>query len=391
MDDKEKLRQSVKLHNEATELADDAFFARRDGDEEAYLRFTKEAFLKESESASMLRHDTSHPMHAILHRSAATLACRCGEYRAAEQLIAHGLAGDPNERLREEMYEILDKVKHSIWLRANNMPVSGDELIVSLRGIEADAGWLEHQSFTRFIAMVDNLIRNTIGLVKNHDFQKLSQLKNNYRMLVTTPVKGSFRIGVKLFHSEQPRLPNVTAYDEVLSRILGNFDELNNGNIEALRENFNNDRYFQNFIGLAKELAPDGERITSVSMETNIEGTRKILVLDRTREDINQIYLPPEEESVSKDYTLTDESETVTGEIQYANAMGDNREVKLISDDGKKWNIVVPVSLAEDVVKPYFGDRVTVDGRHLIRQRKSRRLYLDDIRGSEENQSQFVK
>ena len=93
MNDKEKLRQSVRLHNEATELAVDAYFARRDGDEEAYLRFTKESFLKESESAFMLRYDTSHHMHNILHRSAAVLANRCGEYEAAEELMTHVLVG----------------------------------------------------------------------------------------------------------------------------------------------------------------------------------------------------------------------------------------------------------------------------------------------------------
>ena len=389
MNDKEKLKQSVKLHKEATELADDAFFARREGDEEAYLKFTKEAYLKESESASMLRHDTSHPMYAILHRSAATLAYRCDEYRAAEQLIAYGLAGDPNERLREELYELLDKVKHSKWLRENNMPVSGDEFILSLQGIEADVGWLEHQSFTKLISMVYYLIRNTLGLVKNHDYQKLPQLNNSYRMLVNTPVKGSFRIGVKLFQSVQPqeqtRLPNVTAYDDVFSRILGNFEELNNGNIEALRENFNNDKYFHNFIGLAKELAPDGERITAVSMETKIEGARKILMFDRTKEEINQINLPPEENTFTEDFNISKETETITGVLQYANAMDDNKEVKLLCDDGSRWIIVVRESFAEHVVKPYFGDRVTIVGRHMFQHRKSRRLYLDDIRGSEEN------
>ena len=114
MNDKEKLKQSVRLHRSASDLAGKALAARIYGDRESYLRLTREAFVKEARSAELLRHNPSHHMHAILHRSAATLAFRCGEYRAAECLIEHGLAGDPDERLREQLTELREEVREQL-------------------------------------------------------------------------------------------------------------------------------------------------------------------------------------------------------------------------------------------------------------------------------------
>ena len=111
MNEKEKLKQSVILHREASDLAGKARSAQIYGDQDTYLRLTREAFANEAESAKLLRHDPSHHMYAILHRSAATLAYRCGEHQAAEQLIAQGLIGEPSDRLREELHDLLEKVR----------------------------------------------------------------------------------------------------------------------------------------------------------------------------------------------------------------------------------------------------------------------------------------
>ena len=114
MTPKEKLRQSVRLHQEAMDHANDAFMAQLAGNDVEYKSCTRKAHQKESRSAELLRHDPSHHMHAILHRSAATLAIRCGEYRAAESLIAHGLAGDPDQGLREQLTELRDEVRQQL-------------------------------------------------------------------------------------------------------------------------------------------------------------------------------------------------------------------------------------------------------------------------------------
>ena len=97
--------------------------------------------------------------------------------------------------------------------------------------------------------------------------------------------------------------------------------------------------------------------------------------------------LPLDEESVADEYRITDDRDTVVGVLQYADAT--KGQVKLLTDKGKWWQIVVPEGLAEDVVKPYFGDRVQVKGRHMIRKNKAKRLYLQDIRAAGESEKTF--
>ena len=111
---KPDLKKSVRLHREASALANKARSAQFDGDDEKYLELTRKAFHKESESAKLLREDPTHHMFPILHRSAATLAYRCGEYGAAEDFILYGLRLTHNARQRSEFYELFDSVRLAV-------------------------------------------------------------------------------------------------------------------------------------------------------------------------------------------------------------------------------------------------------------------------------------
>ena len=105
------LKTSVRLHREASELANRARIAQFDGDETAYLKLTVKAFEKESESAKLPRQDRSHHMFAILHRSAATLAYRCGEHESTEELILEGMRQTRNNGMREDLYNLIHMVR----------------------------------------------------------------------------------------------------------------------------------------------------------------------------------------------------------------------------------------------------------------------------------------
>lgn len=379
MTTKPYLKKSVRLHREASQLANKARIAQFDGDETVYSSLIEQAFQKESESAILLREDPSHHMFAILHRSAATLAYRCADFRAAELLIAHGLAGDPNQHVKEELYDLLGKVRLSSKLTTTDLLDNDSDLVLTLQGVEPDAGLLDYKLLPRLVTKCAVLLRNTIGFVYDFGFQELSQVDKKYRLLTSTPAKGSYKVGIKLAHQAQLPLPNFGGFDEVLSKLIENVRLLADGDIEQLQRNFNDNSYFNNFLGLAKEVAPDGERVTAVAMEAAIQGQKQSVLLDRARSELSAMYLPPANEATPTEYRISDEQETVVGLLQYADATRAHGEVKLRDDDGKWWQIVVPEGLAEDVVKPYFGDRVQVKGRHMIRARKAKRLFLVDI------------
>lgn len=379
------LKKSVRLHREASALANRARIAQFDGDEAEYLNLTEQAFRKESESAKLLREDPSHHMFAILHRSAATLAYRCGDYESAEDLVLCGLQRGVASRLREELYSLLDKVRLAQKYGMSVDELEVEDLVMTLRGIEANRTLIEPSSLTKRINNFTTLIRNTIGSVNRYSFRDRGKVDQYYRVLATVPSTGSYRIGMTMTHLGPQRLPDLSYFDGVRHRFLENLRLFNSGALVQLRNGFQDERYFQNLVGLAKELAPDGEVITSVGIEADIEGQRKSILFDSTRDELDQMVLPIEEESVADEYQITDEPDIVVGVLQYADATKD--EVKLLTDNGKWWQIVVPEGLAEDVVKPYFGDRVRVQGRHIIRARKARRLYLDNIRAAGESKN----
>ena len=376
----ESVERSVRLHRESTTLASKARLALITDDESSYLEYTRKAFEKESQSAELLRHEPSHHMHAILHRSAATLAYRCGENRAAETLIAQGLAGDPKDSLREQLYELQDRVRLKIKLNIRDLPLEDEELVMTLLGTGANKGLIEPRSLARRITNFETLIRNTLGSVNGHSFRNRRKVDTDFRVLATPPKSGSYRIGMTIVNVGPQRFPSLSYFDGVRSRLLKNLSLLNGGDLESLRKSLHDETYLHNLVGLAKELAPDGELISAVSIEGDIEGRRESISFDRSRDDLNEVELPSDAETVDTGFTLTQERESVVGVLDYASAKDAGGEVKLLANDNKRWTIVVSQAIAEDVVKPYFGDRVRVDGRHMIKKRKAKRLYLDDIR-----------
>src|SRR5438270_607605 len=85
-------------HDRAMELADLALQARRSGDGEQSEAHDREALVSERRAAEMVAPDLgAEPTRSVLHRSAASLAVQCGEFREAERLIAVALSGNPPE------------------------------------------------------------------------------------------------------------------------------------------------------------------------------------------------------------------------------------------------------------------------------------------------------
>ena len=322
-------------------------------------------------------------MYAILHRSAATLAFRCGEHHSAEEHILEGMRQVRNEGMREDLYHLLDKVRLAVKYGTNAIQIEDEELVMTLQGIEPNVGLIEPSLLSKRIVKFSTLVRNTISSVNRYTFRNRSKVDRDYRVLATVPSFGSYRIGMTVTHLGPERFPNISYFDGIRSKLMENLWLLNRGEIDRLKSGFDDDGYLENLVGLAKELAPDGKTITAVGIEAMIEGQRKSMLFDSTRDDLNEMILPLDEETGSDEFRITDDKDTVVGVLQYADATKD--EVKLLTDEGKWWQIVVPEGLAEDVVKPYFGDLVQVEGRHMIKSRKAKRLYLHDIRAAAED------
>lgn len=109
--------QVTELHEQAMALSEQGLLARLDGDSEKAKMLLHQAFEFESSAANLVASTAIEPSRSVLHRSAATLALDCGELRAAERLIAVGLAGDPPEAVAQELRQLMLRVFDQLGLK----------------------------------------------------------------------------------------------------------------------------------------------------------------------------------------------------------------------------------------------------------------------------------
>ena len=96
------------------ELADEGDIAKRQGNLEQAKRWYREALEYERLAAEAVAPTlTLEPTRSVLHRSAASLAIDCEEWREAERLIAVALSGNPPEEIADELRDLLQQVYRS--------------------------------------------------------------------------------------------------------------------------------------------------------------------------------------------------------------------------------------------------------------------------------------
>jgi hypothetical protein len=99
------------LHEKAMEFCDEAFFAKRNGDLDAFTNFSRQALELETEAANLLKDNfEAEPSRSILYRSAASMAIDCKEYRQAEKLISMALVGNPPNEIVAELRELSEQL-----------------------------------------------------------------------------------------------------------------------------------------------------------------------------------------------------------------------------------------------------------------------------------------
>ena len=123
-----------KIHNNAMNIAENAYLAKLKGDIDKYLELYHEAFYLEKEAAMMLvnKYDIE-PSRSVLFRSAASMAFICGMHKEAEKLIAHGLSGNPPYDIAEELRNLYEEVNFNRHLKVEN-----EKVISNLKRIEKE-------------------------------------------------------------------------------------------------------------------------------------------------------------------------------------------------------------------------------------------------------------
>jgi len=104
------------LHQEASMAMQQAIVLRAQGDEEAaHKLFTKALGLEKQAALSLLTDFDNEPTRSVLFRSAASLAMNCKKYREAEKLVAQGLAGDPPQKIMNQLRELYQQISAHLY------------------------------------------------------------------------------------------------------------------------------------------------------------------------------------------------------------------------------------------------------------------------------------
>lgn len=358
-------------HEKAMELADQAFIARRRGENELALELSHSALEFESAAAEALKDDiAAEPTRSILYRSAASLAIDCSEYRTAERLVATALAGDPPEDIAEELRDLLEEVHFSRHLVLSHVQLAPGELQLRIAGKAIGYGITLSEILIERIKDIERLIYRAVERKLGHPFRERgstrASIQKSYSLYLTAPRAGSFALTLRL--GQQMELPGLDLSTQVIDDLLDCFTFFNNNQDDRLKEKIPEEPYLRNFMGLAKRIAPDGDKVRSVELTALHEGKSRPVAITRKQKDIAAAVVRPDAKKQPQDRV------TVTGRLLLADATKTRSKIQLIDEYGKAHSIIVPEGMMTDIVRPLWDDVVTVTG---VPVRFG--LYLEDI------------
>ena len=355
----------TKLHRDAMELADNAAASRRFGHHDRALALTRKAFEMERDAARELEDELQfEPTRSVLHRSAASLALECNEIREAERLVGRALSGNPPDEIAEELRDLLEDVYFRRHLSLRGIVLQPDEFQLSLEGEAVGFGIAPTNYFLPRIRDVETLIFRTAERKRGHEFRESGRrpkgLTDKLQLYVSVPRAASFAVSLRIGGPQlELDLPGEDFAREVIADVFDCFELLNSGSFQELEQRIPDKSYFQNFIGLADQIAPDGQRVRRVGFTViSDHGERHVALLAKRARvrGASCIAKPTKSESHAE----------VVGTLLEANAKSMKQgRIQIVGKDGEIYRFSVPRGMMSDIVKPMFEERVVVTVRRI--------------------------
>ena len=364
-------------HNQAM---DAAFFAdreRRRGNGEKAAELFEQALQHELDAIAGMS-EADGMSWAVLHRSAGWLALDCNRPRLAERLACRALAGEPHPEITEELRDLLEHANLHQYLEPQGIVLGNAEVQLTLTGRAVANG----------IALMSDVVSrmNSFQSLVYRIAQRMSEkpyrgripndIKKSYRAFAAPPRSGSFAISLRIGQPlPQLSLPGLLRSEEIIHEFMDLMELANLVRIAEIRERIPNSAYQRNFLGLAKNLAPDGERIRQVGFVVGGEATRRLSVTTPA----SRFPIPDTGERNQRGVSV----EEVSGTLRYADAearSSNRNRIRLTNDNGPTHAVNVPAGMMDDIVRPLWNSFVTVRGSRSSRQKVIR---LQEIWASE--------
>jgi len=362
------------LHNQAMDLAEKAVMLRFRKQTDESINVFNSAFQLEAQAAMQLKDSFDfEPSRSIMFRSAASLALNAELYREAEKMIAIGLSGNPPDPIAEELRNIYENINFEKHLRLNGVTLSDTDIQLSLAGNSVSYGMIKADEFIKRAEILNNITIRTAERLCNKPFRETGRvskyIKENFETYYSVPRAASFAITLRLGY--RPKTPDLFDDDiqtVVVNEIVENIKMVNNRDENKLKKKIENEDYFFNTLGLIKKLSPDNKEISLVGLTTQKNGNENMVSFTRLTEEINLTPIIHTEDVSEMEDIL------ITGKLNYANAT--TSDIKLKTDDGDQYTIIIPKGLLADIVKPYWEQYVTIKGK-----KQEKKIFFEDLQG----------
>ena len=279
------------LHDEAMDLASFAMMERARGNSEKASELFELALEKELDAISELR-EPVEPSFSVLHRSAASLALDCNQFRKAEQLVAKALAEEPPAEIAEELRYVWEQATFQRRLEEAPSSLGGSasltfsgKPVVGSSGIMADFVAKVLAAFEKAIASVgasEHGPLNWMGPIPNRD---------DYRLVITNIAYGSFGFEVEGASHRTGLTSDYSQVDAAIDRV----KNIMNASVEAdddyeLIDLIGNiDRRAIKDVSEFLQIVADSEAVCSLKFEGEVFRYRDTYQVERSAKRLGRI------------------------------------------------------------------------------------------------------
>ncbi|MYB72172.1 MAG: hypothetical protein F4X75_27150 [Gemmatimonadetes bacterium] len=353
------------LHKKAMEFADLGLRRRARGNAEESIEYFEQALHYELAAIDELD-KTEALAWAVLHRSAGTLALDCRDFLRAEKIVATALAQEPHPEVAEELRDLLEQIYFQRHLDLKGITLQEDEIQLSLSGQEVGNGFVNVEEVYERISSSSKLIHRTVERKQNRPFRERGSvqkaIRENYQTLVSVPRSGSFSVTLK-FSRPQLYFSGMLETAAIIDEFMDLLALINSSHITEIQKRIPDPAYLRNFFGLARKIAPDGERISQVGFTSVRDGEQRSVGLTMPASELPS--LPPEmlsSQRVEPQQTTPREPIEIRGILRHADAMREDSNVIQVIDGNKRHTVQVPQGMMNDIVRPMWDSHVIIQG-----------------------------
>jgi len=364
-------------HSKAMELAALADLQKAQGNKNSADSLYEESYFLEYEAAiNAHSSNVGEPSVSILLRSAASLAMSCKRLRDAEKLIAMALSGEPPLEIAEELRNLLENVNFYRHLEVKGIELSDDEVQLVIAGNGVGYGYAKTDEIMNRISCFKDLTIRTVERLSGKNYRKSGPIAPEHKKIIDNAYLSSLQAASMAFRIKfgipsQPTFLGFSSYGTIIDDITENISLINDNKIDTLKEKIKDNSYFDNFLALTKELAPDGKTVKLFGITSIKEGQERKTVLTEKREKICENIIINQSVSDTSNSTIErDSNQTISGVLKIADA---NKNKVVIMQDSEKIEMKVPDGLS-DIVKKYWNENVTVE---YFQKNKKEKLLID--------------